>query len=611
MVRYMVFCLFFFSCFAAGGGLYFLCSIIPSKVYLNNKKIVVDRNRESIVSFLRRLPSSQKQHSLLFFQGFLLQKQRNLHQSDRIFSKICDENKNASFWFKEEVVGGRILNAFFLEDIELMQELIETIKQQFPQSPNLPLFDCLLFYKQQCFPQALDSLHLWKERFKSEETSLLDENIHLLLSDLFLENVEAHCLIEIGEFSLGRVILNRVIEKFLKRESCWNSDIYNHSVLLLGKSYFLELQKSHSSKIYPDYYEMILFYKKKAHAIDKALYEKFIPQEALFSMLMEHIFLVSETRLSPLLQIIENWDRFYFHPKYELVIQPLVHHFSSFPDASEKAARICCAISSFGGDSLKKKLINTLGTILSEKVLQLKTNEAQRTLSLLKQLDSDIFLSKKLIISPETLQEIISHDDVSYTNLKKYLNLWEEIQLYDIDKQQLVKHLIKIAHQLWQLGTADNKALNLLRVILQFTSYDIESENIVSCFVKRAYRNLLSGHAISRLLQLEDFIADIGIKPITVSEEDIANFLADAEFLYSQGKYKQSYLYSLWLTKISPSPQTYRLLALCLVEHKRYAEAWEYFNLLSTHSRYDSKVQKALALCHRRLSKDSGMNYEK
>ncbi|AHK63642.1 DUF1347 family protein [Chlamydia avium] len=608
MVRYVLFCVFFFSCFSAGGGLYFLYSILPSKTYLNNTKIVVDGRKEREMSFLKRPLSNNKQKTLLCYQGFLLQKQRNINQSDKIFIKIYDENKNASFLFKEEVLGGRILNAFFLEDIDLMQELIETLRQQFSQSHLLPLFEFLLHYKKKCFSQALDSLYLWKECLKSHETSLLSENIQLLLSDFFLESMEANCLIEMGEFSLGRVILNRIIEKFLKRECDWNSDIYDNAVLMLGRSYFLELQQSHSSKVYPDYYEMILFYKKKVHTIDKKVYEQFIPQETFFSMLMEHIFIVPESRLSPLLQIIENWDRFYFNPNHELVIQPLVNHFFS---SSNKVSRICCSIVGFREDSLKKKLIDTFGAILSEKVLQLKTNEAQKTLSLLKQLDSDIFLSKKLIISPETLQEIIFHDDVNYTNLRKYLNLWEEIQSYDIDKQQLVKHLIKIANQLWQLGTCDNKALNLLRVILQFTNSDIESENIVSRFVKQTYKNLLSSHAISRLLQLEDFIVDIGLNPITVCEEDIANFIADAEFLYSQGKYKQSYLYSLWLTKIAPSPQTYRLLALCLVEHKCYAEAWEYFSLLSTHARYDPKVQKALALCYKCLSKDSGINYEK
>lgn len=608
MIRYMLFCVFFFSCFAVGGGLYFLCSIIPSKTYVDNKKIVVGRG-ESSLSGSQCLLASQQEKSFLCCQGFLLQKQRNLHQSDKIFTKIYDENTRESPVFRGEVLGGRILNAFFLENIELMQELIENLKQEFSQSPTLSLFEFLLHYKKKHFRQALDSLSLWKEHSQSKTTSLLHENIQLLLSNLCLENMEAHCLIEMGEFALGRVILNRIIGQLLKRACEWDSNIYDRAVLLLARSYFLELQQSRSPKIYPDYYETILFYKKKVRSMDKKCYEQFLPQEDLFSMLMEHMFLIPESRLSPLLQIIENWGCFYCNPKYELVIQPLVNHFFSSPD---RVTRICCFISSCGGEEvIKKKLIYTFRTILSETVLQLKTNEAQQTLSLLKQLDSDIFLSKKLIISLDTLREIISHDDLSYTNLRKYLNFWEEIQSCDIDRQSLVKHLIKIAYQLWQLGSCDDKALNLLRVILQFTNYDIESENTVSRFIKQAYKDLLSGHEISRILQLEDFIGDIGFQPITVGEEDIANFIADAEFLYSQGEYQQSYLYGQWLVKMSPSPKTYRLLALCLVEHKRYAEALEYFNLLSTCDRYDFKVQQALALCHKRLSKNAGMHYEK
>lgn len=595
-----------------GGGLYFLCSVCPSMISADNAKITdlwVDGKKERVESFLHRLPPNQQRQSLLCYQGFLLQKQRNMTQSDKIFARLYDEVEHSQFLFKEEVIGGRILNAFFLEDIERMRELIGTLRQQFTKSSSLSLFEFLLNYKQKQFSQALESLSIWKERLKGSETSLLDVNIQLLFSDFFLENIEAYCLIELGEFSEGRAILNCIIEKLLKRECDWNSDTYDNAVLMLSRSYFLELQQSSSPKIYPDYYEMILFYKKKVHTVDQRSYEKYIPQEELFSMLMDHIFIVPESRLPSLLQIIKNWERFYFDPNFDLVIKPLVDRFFSYP---ERVTNICRSIAFVGLDPLKKRLIDTFGAILSEKVKQVQTSKAQQTLSLLKRLDSDMWVSEKLIISPEALQDIISHDDDNYTSLRKYLNLWEEIQSYDIDKQQLVKYLIIGAKQLWKLGTCDDKALNLLRVILQFTNYDIESENIVFRFVKQVHKQLLSGHSISRLLKLEDFIADIGISPIAVCEEDIANFIADAEFLYSQGKYKKCYLYSLWLTKISPSPLTYRLLGLCLLEKKCYSEALDCLQSLPLHDRtYDPKVQKALALCQKHLSKDLGAGYKR
>lgn len=72
------------------------------------------------------------------------------------------------------------------------------------------------------------------------------------------------------------------------------------------------------------------------------------------------------------------------------------------------------------------------------------------------------------------------------------------------------------------------------------------------------------------------------------------------------------YFYSLWLTKIAPSPLTYRLLGLCLFENKSYLEAWDCLNALPSNERlYDSKVQKALALCQKHLPKDLETSYKK
>ncbi|QVE49525.1 DUF1347 family protein [Chlamydia crocodili] len=613
MVRYIVFCLFFLSCFAMGGGLYFICSSHnPSVTSLESAKAAalwVDGQKEQVESFLHRLLPIQQRQCLLCFQGFILQKQKNMNQSEKIFSKIYDEIENTQFLFKEEVIGGRILNTFFLEDIEQMEILTDSLRQQFVKSQYLSLFEFLLNYKQKHFDRALQSLSVWKNQLKGSESSLLDLNVQQLISDFFLENIEAHCLIELGEFSEGRAILNRIIEKLLKRECDWDSEAYDYAVLMLSRSYFLELKQSNSCKLYPDYYEMILFYKKKVHAIDQRSYEKFIPQKELFTMLMEHLFVIPEERLTPLMQIIKNWERFYFDPNYDLVIQPLIDRFYSFP---KQVISLCNSINFFEIEPLKKKLIDAFGIILSEKVKEIQTTKAQQTLSVLKTLDSDLWVSEKLIISPDALQDIISQDDVNYTNLKKYLNLWEAIQSYDIDKQQLVHYLMKGAKQLWNQGICDDKALNLLHLILQFTNYDIESENIVFLFVKQAYKQMLSGHSIARLLKLEDFITELGLTPITIREEEIANFLADAEFLYAQGEYNKCYFYSLWLTKIAPSPLTHRLLGLCLLENKCYLEAWDYLHSLPSNERlYDSKVQKALAICQKHLPKDHGAGYKR
>ncbi|EPP34606.1 hypothetical protein CP10139811_0692 [Chlamydia ibidis] len=610
MVRYFLAPIFFLTCFAVGGGLHFLYFSYKSAPLKATKANIlwIEGKQAETSSAVQHLSSNQQRLYLLCLRGFFLQQQKKFIESDKIFAKIYDQRNKASFLFQEELIGGKIFNAFFLDNADELSALVSTYLQECPDSLYAPFFQFLLAYKEKRFLEAMEYLASWEGKGKIQERiDWLNSSIESLFSQIFLGTIKAHCLIETEKFTEGRCILNEIIERMLKKEWEWNTRNYDTALLLLSRSYFLELKRSTTTSIYSDYYEMLYFYQKKIHSIDQRAYEQFLPQHELIPTLIAHAFILPTEQLAPLINLIKNWDKFYTHPDNTLLIQPLLQHCFVSP---KQVGHICHILMQAGLDNIAKKIIDAFANLLSEKVKQIAIKDAQVCLSILKRLQPNMLFTEQLTVSQDTLISIVSHDDKRHTQLRNYLKLWEEIQSYDIDRQQLVQQLIEGAKSLWHEGNYDDKALSLLHVILQFTNYDIESANSVFLFIKQVYKQALSIHAIDRLLKLEEFISDSALTPIWISEEEIANFLADAEYLYEHGEYKKCYLYSLWLTKVAPSSLTYRLLGLCLLENKHYLEAWKCLHTASlTCCAGDTKIQKALTLCQKHLSKE--MRYYK
>lgn len=451
---------------------------------------------------------------------------------------------------------------------------------------SFPLLEWIGLYKQKHFSQALEMLDLWKKKL---EITPVEKN---KLSSDAIEGIAAHCLIETGEFCRGREKLHRLIGRLLKEENPWNTEVYNHVVLLLSRSYFLELRCSQSPEIYPDYYETILFYGKKISPSAQYAYEYFLPQEEFIHMLMEHVF--DEADRLPLLELFAHLNGMYMEPNYDVVVRCLLETF--FLKQSQ-VYDLCCSLSSL--EPLQKRVLHEFSSVYFEKIKQGELTQAKQIFVLLQKLDPERWM--KITPCLDSVQEILSSDDEEYTHLKHYLTLWQSEQDVRIDKEGVIEYVLDEARRLWLEGE-DRRSLHLFRMILWFTHYDEEKKNTIHAFIKNQHAILLSKQSITRLIEIEDFIIETGMDSIAIPEEALANFIADAEFLYSQGKYTTCYYHSLWLTKVAPSSKTYRLLGLCLVERKCYAEAWRYLHLIPDQERMlDAALQKACTLCQKNM----------
>lgn len=122
MVRVFLLVVFLLSCFSAGGRLYvFFSSRDDSPSHYDHTHRTVARLREGS-TLAEGLSMEQEQMYSLCCQGFSLQMQRKFQESEEIFSRIHKRKTSAPFVLQRELLEGRILNAYFLNNLSLMAE---------------------------------------------------------------------------------------------------------------------------------------------------------------------------------------------------------------------------------------------------------------------------------------------------------------------------------------------------------------------------------------------------------------------------------------------------------------------------------------------------------
>lgn len=595
MMRYVLFCSFWATCFVSGFGVFSLYSSGTLVAKPENKTGSDGGSgpQDLLGVFPEHIPVSQQKKFLTCLKGFALQKTKKFSEADTIFAKVYQEVLDQPFLLKEELICGRFLNAFFFEDANLMYELLLALEEHFPSSAYVPLCRALLCYKEKHYHLVEDFLELWRK--SGYRNSLcLDKNIDELFSEFFLECVEADALSHSGKFVEGRMILHRLLESLAKNSEDINQKVYNRIILMMSKNYFLEMQQTDSIFVIPDYYETIVFYQQKALGAHPSLHEKFISGEAMITHIIHSALLLPEEKVVALRDVLSHCEKTYVAIDYGRVVRPILDNlFSSYPSVE----KVCRALFSSHQTALSKVLIQFLEKMLAESMQQAKIEEAKTCLSLLYILEPSVPRSGYLTLSQDSLLQLMLQDDREHSRLKSYLSLWDTIPTCTMDQQHLVTHLIRGAKSIWYQGGHDERVLQVLKGVLESSQLAIETQKQIAIFVQQAYSHALEARAVSKLLLLEEFIQEARLSSVALHDEVIANYLADAEYLYFLGDYKNSCLYSLWLTRVHPASASWLLLGLNLVEEGRYQEAWDCFNYLEPRDKLHAHVQKALGLC--------------
>ena len=194
MVRVFLLVVFLLSCFSAGGRLYvFFSSRDDSPSHYDHTHRTVARLREGS-TLSEGLSMEQEQMYLLCCQGFSLQIQRKFQESEEIFSRIDKRKTSAPFVLQRELLEGRILNAYFLNNLSLMAECIAELERVSGSEAHLLFFKALHAHRTQQYNLAVDVLSRWFGHVDQTKPLCLDTNVYELFSPYVLEEIAA-CLL--------------------------------------------------------------------------------------------------------------------------------------------------------------------------------------------------------------------------------------------------------------------------------------------------------------------------------------------------------------------------------------------------------------------------------
>ncbi|CCP58228.1 DUF1347 family protein [Chlamydia trachomatis] len=600
MVRVFLLVVFLLSCFSAGGRLYvFFSSRDDSPSHYDHTHRTVARLREGS-TLAEGLSMEQEQMYSLCCQGFSLQMQRKFQESEEIFSRIHKRKTSAPFVLQRELLEGRILNAYFLNNLSLMAECITELEKVSGVEAHLLFFKALHAYRTKQYHLAVDVLSRWFGHVDQTKPFCLDTHVYELFSPYVLEEMAAESLIGARRYAEGRIVINSVFNKIFAREYAWSVDMYNRLVLMLGQSYLLELQEGVRSDLLPEYYETILFYQKQMKGFDAVAYKTFFPESMLVPTIMQHIFVIPETQLPLFMDALLMWENSYVHPDYSLVLERMK---PAVLQDGIRTQKICQAIADSKIKKLKEKLIELFSDELVFCVSQGNTVCADQYLALLKMLDPRSSWGHKLLLSEKEIVNMVCEDDAQYSRLKDYLLLWEEQDIADVDRQQLMHYLFFSAKHLWR-GGQEEACLRLLKEILVFSQNEKACLNRTLRLVKHFYTQALAMRNFTHLVWIENFLDEVGLPKTLASDAEIANCLADAQYLFAKGDYRLCIVYSSWLARVAPSTEALQLLGLSLVEQKEYTEALEVFQRLPLgEDTWNSQVHKASLLCYKYIAR--------
>lgn len=599
MIRVFLLVCFLLSCFSAGSRLYlFFSSRETAPTQYESKCRTLARLKEGS-TLVEGLPLEQEQMYLLCCQGFALQAQKKFKEAEEIFSRIYKRKTASPFFLKRELLEGRIINAYFLNNLPVMAMCITELEEASGSEAHIWLFKALHAHREKHYDQAIHALTQWFEHTEQMKPLCLDTDVYELFSPYVLEDLAAESLISSGRYSEGRMVLNRIFRKILSQEYAWSVDMYNRLVLMLGHSYLLELQEGVREDLLPEYYKTMIFYQKQMRGFDAVAYKTFFPEHLLIPTIMQHIFTASETLLPLFMDALLIWENSCVSPNYSLVLEEIK---KDVQQEYSQSLKICQAIADSNIYKLKGKAIEVFSNELVFCIAQGNSVLATRFLALLKVLDPRVSWAHKLLLPEQDIVNMVCEDDEQYSRLKEYLVLWEEQDVTDVNRQQLVHYLFFSAKYLWRRGQEES-CLRLLKEIIAFSRKEKACQNQALRLVKRFYTQALAMRKFSHLTLLENFLEEMDLPRTLASDTEIANCLADAQYLFAKEDYRRCIAYSSWLAKVSPSPEALRLLGLSLVEQKEYNEAWEVFQKLPLgKDSEDSRVQKAALLCYKHLS---------
>lgn len=502
---------------------------------------------------------------LLLCEAYLQHARGNIVESDRTLSLLASEVKGDSSR-RFPLLLLQATNAWIRGDSSLAKERVEAAAPLCPDHPLVAFFRGLFAYHEEAYAAAL---HSWRsipyEKYAlaplahpSSEGSgrELEGILAYAFPPLRHQLRAAHCALEEGDFLVAR----RQVEK----AGAQGEEAFLAS-LLLGLTYLREAEVVPSGARI-NCYKLACFYFERAGSRESFPTERaraaFYLSRAVEGLLSTPAEREAQEVTVVMLQLLGMW-------REEERIEALADRYAEwllegssleFLDRSRPLREVLWG-SNFHLLVLEK-VVAALTTRLSHPCVPLDPLFYERVVTL-SPTPGRHFSALSAALSVALVQNL-PKEEVSLSRTDQFLSLWKRIPHPLQEEERLAELLFFQGKLYWQQVHQEEKGRRLMEYALALSPQKEKMERRIATFLTELYHQARGSNLIDRLLPLlEAMEAFHMVRYEVVTPIQLANHLADADYLYHTQQYALAKAHAIWVLHLSPgNTHAQRLLGM-------------------------------------------------
>ncbi len=493
------------------------------------------------------------------YRGYIQQAQGHYTQAGGLFHAALSQTLDEKTL--QEVVIAEGLNALLSSQNEKLSLIVERAKKSSSLFPHVHFLNGVNHYVKGNFQEAGKALHTYREAIAGyEKSAWIDYIMEKYFPKEEIDLYIAHTLIERGEYTAARELL------MLKDDE--------HSAPFLALSYLKECCTLPLSER-GSYEKLATFYFERAGGI---------PPLAKANMILHIQNEMLKHKMPPLalIKVLEKWRA---TQALDLAADKVAAYLFEAPQALDATA--CPLFSTL----LHKKLVQQLKEKKPEKLLAIwKTFESSSLATVTMKKEIATFLGQEIV---HGLQD----DDEKLEHTIALCSLWKEFEDETSKIQELSTELLHHGKLLWLKDGQEKKGSLTMRLALSIAPRALckEHEKNALRFFANLYSQAEKSNLVHRLLLIHEALESLGLRlPTAPGDSCVANYLADAAYLFKARNYQSAGVHAELIMKLEPSNEkALRLFGLSLYHLGEYKRAMAALKKLDHPDEY---AEKALML---------------
>lgn len=490
-----------------------------------------------------------------------------------------------------EVYAAEMLSAYLQGHDPVLQTALVKAEQSGLESPLLLFYRGLGAYLKGDYQGALKS---W-EHFSWPPGN----HITGPFSRAWLDVHVAHALICEKDYGQARSLLEEELH-FAKGDK---RELLALATCFLGLSY-LDEARSVPPAERESFYKIARFYLSKGHFAESFRREKEIVTAAVIAE-AKALFEAESSPAQPiaLIRLLEEW-------KAEAAVEEMGNYLSyyllSAPPETQK--NLCRKI----GDEFRKDPF--LGILTEKLLLNLSESLKEGSIDHLADLwgclealsaSSPLLAGQFAHLTATEILRTLHKDKDTLPKTRAFVKFWKGVVPEPAKRKELATHLYAQAELLWQQEGGEKKGTRLMDVAIDLvdekTKNDMQRK--IEHFLTALYIQAEESNMVRRLTLIYDACSHfkMGAKAFN-SPTKVANYLADASYLFSVRNYSATQTHAEWVLKLDPKNQdALRLFGLSSYYLGEYRRALTALNRVQN---LDVDSEKALALSQALAAQD-------